>query len=94
MSGKPRDRAHFRLFGPLYLNVILVPLTEDGGMVITELPVRIEPTPANGCAKTCFAGSPLVVGTSKARIRPTPSRISDAQRLRIRQQVAEAIGLR
>ena len=82
------------LFSLAYPNVILVPLTEDGGMVIADLSVRIDPTPENGCAKTCFAVSPLVAGTSKLRIRATGSRITAAQLARIREQVAEAVGLR
>ena len=81
------------LFGPGYPNVILVPLTEDGGMVLPELSVRIDPTPENGCTKTCFAVSPLVAGTSKLRARPTPSRITKDQLARIRRQIAQAIGL-
>lgn len=81
------------LFGPLYPNVVLVPLTEDGSMVLPDLSVRIDPTQENGCTKACFAVSPLVAGTSKLRVRPTASRITPEQLGRIRRQVAEAIGL-
>lgn len=81
------------LFGPDYPNVILVPLTEDGRMVLPDLSVRIDPTPGNGCTKTCFAISPLVAGTSKLQVRATASHITSEQLARIRQQVAEAIGL-
>jgi mRNA-degrading endonuclease toxin of MazEF toxin-antitoxin module len=81
------------LFAPEYPNVILVPLTEDSGMVLPVLSVQIDPTPENGCTKTCFALSPLVAGTSKLRVRPTTSRITAEQLVRIRRQVAEAIGL-
>jgi mRNA-degrading endonuclease toxin of MazEF toxin-antitoxin module len=81
------------LFGSAYPNVILVPLTEDGSMVMPELSVRIDPTPENGCTKTCFAVSPLVAGTAKLRVRATASRITAEQLARIRRQVAEAIGL-
>jgi mRNA interferase MazF len=81
------------LFDPSYPNVILVPLTEDASMVVTELSVRIDPTPENGCTKTCFAVSPLIAGTSQARVRGTASRITAEQLARIRRQVAEAIGL-
>ena len=38
-------------------------------MVIADLSVRIDPTPQNGCTKTCYAMSPLVTGTSKMRVR-------------------------
>jgi mRNA interferase MazF len=80
------------LFDPGYPNVILVPLTEDASMVIADLSVRIEPTPENGCTKTCFALSPLVAGTSQERVHATPSRITADQLARIRRQVAEAVG--
>ena len=82
------------LIGPGYPNVILVPLTEDSSMTLPELCVRIDPTQENGCTKTCFALAPLVAGTSKLRVRPTASRITREQLIHIRQQVAEAIGVR
>ena len=81
------------LFSSVYPNVILVPLTEDAGMVVAELSVQIDPTPENGCTKTCYAVSPLVAGMSKLRVRPTRSRITPEQLARIRRQVATAIGL-
>jgi mRNA interferase MazF len=83
-----------RLFAPGYPNVILVPLTEDASMAIADLSVRIDPTPENGCTKTCFAMSPLVTGTPKARVQATRSRITAQQLADIRHRVAEAIGLR
>lgn len=81
------------LFDAAYPNVILVPLTEDRSMVLADLSVRIDPTPENGCTKTCFALSPLVAGTSKLRVRATQSRITPKQLADIRRQIAEAIGL-
>ena len=81
------------LFASDYPNVILVPLTEDSGMVAPDLSVRIDPTPDNGCTKVCYAVSPLVAGTSELRVSATSSRITAAQLARIRRQVAEAIGL-
>ena len=81
------------LFDPSYPNVILVPLTEDAGMVIADLSVRIDPTPENGCTKTCFAMSPLVTATSKARVRGTRSHVTPEQLTDIRRRVGEAIGL-
>ena len=80
------------LFDTVYPNVILVPLIEDRSMVLPDMSVRIDPTPENGCTKTCFALSPLVAGTSKLRVRATRSRISPEQLAHIRQQIAEAIG--
>ena len=81
------------LFDSLYPNVILVPLTEDAAMVLPELSVRIDPTPDNGCTKTCFAVSPLVAATSRSRVRVTTSRVTADQLTRILRQVADAIGL-
>jgi mRNA interferase MazF len=81
------------LVSPVYPNVILVPLTEDSGMVLPELLMQIDPTPENGCTRTCYAVSPLVTGTSKLRVRPTRSRVTPEQLTRIRRQVATAIGL-
>ena len=81
------------LFDPSYPNVILVPLTEDAGMVIADLSVRIDPTPENGCTKTCFAMSPLVTATSKVRVRGTRSHVTPEQLADIRRRAGEAIGL-
>ena len=36
------------LFDPAYPNVILVPLTEDLRLAISDLSVEIDPTPQNG----------------------------------------------
>ncbi len=81
------------LFDPAYPNVILVPLTEDAGLAISELSARIEPSPENGCSKPSYALSHCVATTSKARVRGTESRITDAQLAVIREQIAVAIGL-
>ena len=82
------------LFGPGYPNVILVPLTEDSSMTLPGLAEPIDPSAENGCTKRCFALAPFVACTSKARIQATASRITAEQLERIRQQVAEAIGVR
>jgi len=82
------------LFGPGFPNMILVPLSEDAGLVIPGLAEPIDPSAENGCTKRCFALAPFVACTSKARIQATASRITAEQLERIRQQVAEAIGVR
>ena len=56
-------------------NVIMVPLTEDQRLAITDLSVAIDSTPENGCAKRCYALSHCVATTSAKRVRPTSSRI-------------------
>ena len=81
------------LFAPDYPNVILVPLSEDAGLAIPGLSESIEPTPENGCTKRCFALAPFVACTSVARVRRTSSRVTAEQLLRIRRQIAEAIGI-
>lgn len=82
------------LFDPAYPNVILVPLTEDLRLAISDLSVEIDPTPQNGCSKRCYALSHCVTTTSTARLKPTPSRIALHQLQAIRHQIALAIGLR
>jgi mRNA-degrading endonuclease toxin of MazEF toxin-antitoxin module len=81
------------LFGPGFPNMILVPLSEDAGLVIPGLAEQIEPSAENGCTKRCYALAPFVTCTSKARIQATASRVTAEQLGRIRRQVAEAIGL-
>lgn len=81
------------LFDEAYSAVLLVPLTDDGEHVIKALSVKLEPTPQNGCTKTCYAVSHLVAATATARVRITPSRISDEQLHAIRRQIAECIGI-
>ena len=82
-----------RLFDPAYPNVILVPLTEDRRLAITDLSVAIDPTPQNGCTKRCYALSHCVATTSAARVRQTSSRIAEDELLAIRRQIALAVGL-
>lgn len=81
------------LFPPDWPNVILVPLTDDPQLVITDLSVCLEPTPENGCSKTCWAMSALVTTTSKQRLTVTGSKIRPDQLQRIRQQIALLVGM-
>ena len=81
------------LFDQTYPNVIIVPLTEDAGLAIPGMSVKIPPTGANGRSKTSFALPASVTATSKTRLRQTGSCITPEQLLQIRHQLAEAIGL-
>lgn len=81
------------LFADAYPNVIVVPLTEDPGLALPDLSVRIEPTAENGCPNPCFALPQSIATVSLARVLGTGSRVTDAQLRRIRVLVAEAIGL-
>ena len=80
------------LFGPSYPNVILVPLADEGELVIADLALTIEPTPENGCTKRCYALSHCVTTNSKRRVRATRSRILPDQLAVIRRQIALVIG--
>jgi mRNA interferase MazF len=81
------------LFDPIYPNVILVPLTEDRRLAITDLSVAIDPTSQNGCTKRCYALSYCAATTSAARVTPTSSRIERRELMAIRRQIALAVGL-
>lgn len=80
------------LFDAAYPNLILVPLAEDPHLAIEDLSVRIAPTPENGCSKPCYALAHHVTTTSKQRITPTRSHITDAQLETIRKLIGLAIG--
>ena len=80
------------LFAPGFPHVLLVPLTEDAGLAKPDLSVAIEPTEENGCPSPCWAISCFVTSTSKLRVRPTPSHITQEQLAAIRRQIALAIG--
>ena len=80
------------LFDESYPNVILVPLTDDARLAISDLAVVIEPTAENGCTKRCWALSHCVATTSARRLSPTRSAITAEQLGTIRRQVTLAIG--
>ena len=81
------------LFDDAYPNLILVHLAEDPHFAIEDLSVAISPTPDNGCSKRCYALAHHVTTTSKYRITPTSSRITDSQLAQIRELIGIAIGL-
>ena len=81
------------LFDDAYPNLILVPLAEDPHVAIEDLSIRIPPTSENACTKLCYALAHHVTTTSKHRITPTPSRITDEQLAEIRRLISIAIGL-
>lgn len=81
------------LFDPSYPNVLLVPLSEDPDLAIPGTSLLIEPTPENGCTKTCYALSHCIAATSVRRLRNTPSTVTFDQLIEIRRQIGFAIGL-
>ena len=81
------------LFDDTYPNLILAPLAEDPHLAIADLSVQIPPTVENDCTKLCYALAHHVTTTSKHRITPTLSRITDEQLAQIRRLIGIAIGL-
>lgn len=81
------------LFGAGYPNVILVPITEDIELAIPDLSLVIEPSAENGCTKRSYALSHCLAATSKSRVVPTQSRVTQDQLNTIRRQIAMAIGV-
>lgn len=81
------------LFDPSYPNLVLVPLAEDPHLAIADLSVRILPTPENGCTKPCHALAHHVTTTSKRRVTPTGSRITDAQLAELRRLIGVTVRL-
>jgi mRNA-degrading endonuclease toxin of MazEF toxin-antitoxin module len=80
------------LFAENYPNVILVPLSDDLGLVIRGLAVEISPTAENGCSKLCWAAAHLVAATSKRRVVATGSMVTVTELSAIRRLVAMALG--
>lgn len=81
------------LFDRSYPNLVLVPLAEDPRLAIEDVSVRIPPTPGNGCTKQSHALAHHVTTTSKRRVTPTHSRISDAQLAEVRRLIGVTVGL-
>ena len=81
------------LFDDAYPNLILVPLADDPHLAIADLSVPIPPTAENGCTKHCHALAHHVTTTSKQRIAPTASRVTDAQLTAIRRLIGVALGM-
>jgi uncharacterized protein YifN (PemK superfamily) len=82
-----------RLFAPSYRQTILVPLTDDLALAIPDLSVAIAPDRENGFRAPCWAVAHLVTTLAKARLRPTPARITPSQLAAIRSRVALAVGV-
>ncbi|MBP2294473.1 type II toxin-antitoxin system PemK/MazF family toxin [Azospirillum rugosum] len=81
------------LFDPSYPNVILVPLTTEPQIAIEDLSVTIVPSVENGCSKPSFALAHHVTTTSKHRIKPTSSRVTNDQLSEIRMLIGISVGL-
>lgn len=82
------------LFDEAYPSVLVVPLTDDPGLVIPSLAVTIEPTPKNGCSKPYYAAAHCVTAASKQRVTQiTQSYVTSDEVEAIRRRIAESIGL-
>ena len=81
------------LFATDYPNIMVVPLTGNGELVVPTLSVTIEPTAENGCSKRCHAVAPSVTAVSLERVQGTSSHVTAEQLSRLRALIAEAIGV-
>lgn len=82
------------LFDERHPTVIVVPLTTDVSMVVSDLATEVLPDASNGCASTTYAVSHAVVTASKKRVkRETGKRVTATQLTSIRRQIAESIGI-
>lgn len=80
------------LFPDDYPNVLVVPLTRDGGLAHGSFAERIEPTAENGAETTCWALAHHVTSVSLRRVRPTGSRVTTDQLSSIRSRLIVALG--
>ncbi|MGH7754776.1 MAG: type II toxin-antitoxin system PemK/MazF family toxin [Vulcanimicrobiaceae bacterium] len=71
---------------------LVVPLTGEVAYALPGTYVALDPTPENGCTKTCFAIAWCVQNVPHARLKRTPSRITDDQLASIRTKIAACVG--
>lgn len=80
-----------RIFAEAFPFEIVVPLTSEAALAIFNAAVRIEPTKANECARTCYALSWNVQCVPHQRLRATAARVSDEQLATIRRQICACV---
>jgi mRNA-degrading endonuclease toxin of MazEF toxin-antitoxin module len=80
------------LFPEAYPNLLVVPLTRDGGLAYPSFAERIDPTPENGGTETCWALAHHVSSVSMNRVSLTPSRVTSEQLGGIRRRIELAVG--
>jgi mRNA interferase MazF len=81
------------LFDPSYPTVLVVPMTGDPALAMTDLTVVLQPTPTNGCTKVSYLLPQNLTCVAKTRITAaTESRIAPAELRQLRQLVVLAIG--
>ena len=71
--------------------LLVVPLTGDATMRVSEASVEIAPTKENHCSKRCFALSWSVQTVPKRRVRGTKARVTTAQLNELRDQIARLV---
>jgi mRNA-degrading endonuclease toxin of MazEF toxin-antitoxin module len=71
--------------------LLVVPLTSDAAMCISEASLEIAPTKENHCKKRCYALSWNVQTIPKRRARATEARVTNAQLEEIRDQIARLV---
>jgi len=82
-----RDDLYHGDFGYL----LVVPLTSDAALRISEASVEIAPTKENRCVKRCYALSWNVQTVPKRRIRTTEAHVTDSQLKSLRDQIARLV---
>jgi len=79
------------LFHQEFGYLLVVPLTSDAAMCISEASLEIAPTKENHCKKRCFALSWSVQTIPKRRARATEARVAREQLDEIRDQIARLV---
>ncbi|MGA8841804.1 MAG: type II toxin-antitoxin system PemK/MazF family toxin [Candidatus Aquilonibacter sp.] len=79
------------LFHQLFGYLLVVPMTSDAAMCISEASLEIAPTKENHCKKRCYALSWNVQTIPKRRARATSAHVTDAQLDEIRDQIARLV---
>lgn len=96
-SGEPSKRrpaivvGRNDLFHQEFGYLLVVPLTSDAAMCISEASLEIAPTKENHCKKRCYALSWNVQTIPKRRARATQARVANAQVEEIRDQIARLV---
>lgn len=79
------------LFHSKFGFLVVVPLTGDAALTVSEASLEITPTKDNHCTKPCFALSWNVQTVPKQRVRDTEARITPAQLEAVRDQIARLV---
>jgi mRNA-degrading endonuclease toxin of MazEF toxin-antitoxin module len=79
------------LFHSEFGYLLVVPLTTDAALRITEASIEIAPTKENHCPKRCYALTWNIQTVPKRRVRATEAYITNAQLDELRDQIARLV---